>query len=116
MSVLTFCMIILATPIVVLILAAYIMFIKNIVDKNSEDATEAEKTCLTATLVGSPIVFWIFWIVMKAMIRDYGWTVIYIPLSIFAVFVFTTLLFGAAAYYIEKNDIKENEKENKIND
>lgn len=116
MSVLTFCGIILATPIVVLILAVYIMFIKNIVDKNSLGATEAEKTCLTAMLVGSPIVFWIFWIVMKAMIRDYGWTVIYIPLSIFAVFVFTTLLFGAAAYYVEKNDIKENEKENKIND
>lgn len=111
MSVFTFCMIILATPIVVLILAAYIMFIKNIVDKNSEDATEAEKTCLTATLVGSPVVFWIFWIVMKAMIRDYGMKIIFIPLSIFAVFIFTAFIFGAAAVYIEKLEEKENKND-----
>lgn len=79
-NILIFCSIVLAAPFIMFGLYKYITWISNTVEKNEND--RAMQFLFKALIIPAPIIFAEFGIVMYAMIRDYGWGALLIPVTV----------------------------------
>ena len=84
-NILIFCSIILATPFIMFGLYKYITWIENAVNKCEKDSSVA--FLMKAIIIPAPIIFVEFGIVMYAMIRDYGWGILLVPITLLIAFL-----------------------------
>jgi hypothetical protein len=78
-NILIFCSIILATPFIMFGLYKYITWIDKAVNECEEDSSMA--FLMKAMIIPAPIIFVEFGVVMYAMIRDYGWGFLLVPIA-----------------------------------
>lgn len=80
-DILVFCGIILATPFIMYGLWKYISFVSNLMDRNTNWSCDLERMFFTSIVIGAPLIFIMFGIVLYAMVRDYGWCFLFVPIS-----------------------------------